>query len=97
VALSDPYFKERNLFPNIDYFSGFILKTLQIPKNMFNVIFALTRSIGWICHWREMMTEPAIKIGRPRQIYVGRGLRKIVDLEERENCVNFTFTSHHDL
>jgi citrate synthase len=66
IALADPYFTSRSLFPNIDYFSGFILKTMQIPRNMFNVIFAVTRSVGWITHWREMMTEKVIKIGRPR-------------------------------
>ena len=66
AALADDYFKSRSLYPNIDYYSGFIFEALQIPKNMFCVIFAITRSIGWIAHWREMMSEPVIRIGRPR-------------------------------
>jgi citrate synthase len=66
AALADPYFSQRHLYPNIDYFSGFILKALQIPKNMFNVLFAIGRSVGWISQWREMISESMIKIGRPR-------------------------------
>ncbi len=65
-ALADDYFKTRNLYPNIDYYSGFIFKALQIPPNMYCVVFAITRSLGWIAHWREMMSEPVIRIGRPR-------------------------------
>jgi citrate synthase len=57
---------------------------------MFNVIFAVTRSVGWIAHWREMMTDSVIKIGRPRQIYVGNNLRQFVEKEQREDCENFT-------
>jgi citrate synthase len=75
AALADDYFMSRGLYPNIDYYSGFIFEALQIPQNMFCVIFAITRSLGWITHWREMMSEPVIRIGRPRQIYVGSKLR----------------------
>ena len=70
-ALADDYFKRRGLYPNLDYYSGLLMKSIHIPDNMFNVIFAITRSVGWIAHWREMMGESAIKIYRPRQVYVG--------------------------
>lgn len=70
-ALADDYFIKRNLYPNLDFYSGLLLKNLYIPQNMYNVIFAITRSIGWISHWKEMMGAQAIKIYRPRQIYVG--------------------------
>ncbi len=66
AACSDEYFRSRNLYPNIDFYSGFIFEALQIPKNMFCVIFAIPRSLGWITHWREMMGESMIRIGRPR-------------------------------
>jgi len=66
LALKDEYFIKRNLYPNIDFYTGFLLSTLQIPRNMFCVIFAITRSLGWIAHWREMMSESMIRIGRPR-------------------------------
>ena len=65
-ALADDYFIQRNLYPNIDFYSGLLMKSIHIPENMFNVIFSITRSIGWIAHWREMMGESVIKIYRPR-------------------------------
>ena len=83
AARQDDYFVSRNLFPNIDFFSGLLMKSIHIPENMFNVIFAITRSIGWIAHWREMMGDPVIKIYRPRQIYVGQPARDFVPINER--------------
>ena len=65
VALNDEYFKTRKLFPNVDFYSGIVLQEIGFPRATFTVMFALARSIGWICHWREMMSEKLIKIGRP--------------------------------
>ncbi len=72
IALSDPYFIEKKLYPNIDFYSGIVLRAMGIPRSMFTVIFALARTIGWISHWKEMIAEPALKIGRPRQLYTGK-------------------------
>jgi len=85
VALSDKYFIDRKLYPNVDYYSGIVLDAIGIPKTMFTVIFALARSIGWIVQWREMMSESVIKIGRPRQLYVGEIYREISKLEDRQD------------
>jgi citrate synthase len=74
IALEDDYFIERQLYPNVDFYSGIILKAMGIPKNMFTVIFAVSRTIGWISHWHEMISEP-YKIGRPRQLYIGHDQR----------------------
>ncbi|MDZ7852201.1 MAG: citrate synthase [Halomonas sp.] len=74
IALEDDYFIERKLYPNVDFYSGIILKAMGIPKNMFTVIFAVSRTIGWISHWHEMISEP-YKIGRPRQLYTGHAQR----------------------
>ncbi len=71
VALEDPYFVERNLYPNVDFYSGIIFLAMGIPMNMFTVIFAMARTIGWISQWNEMMSDKASKIGRPRQLYNG--------------------------
>jgi len=71
VALSDPYFKERNLYPNVDFYSGIIYRALGIPVNMMTVMFTLGRLPGWISQWKEMIEDPAFKIGRPRQLYTG--------------------------
>ncbi len=86
AAINDEYFKSRNLYPNIDYYSGFIFEALQIPHNMFCVIFAITRCLGWVTHWREMMSESVIRIGRPRQIYTGQKLRPFVPIESRPDA-----------
>ncbi|MDJ0750484.1 MAG: citrate synthase [Woeseiaceae bacterium] len=83
VALHDDYFKERNLYPNVDFYSGIIYKALGIPTSMFTVMFALGRSVGWVAHWREMITDPKIKIARPRQLYIGEPKRDYVDISER--------------
>ncbi len=83
VALHDDYFKERNLYPNVDFYSGIIYKALGIPTSMFTVMFALGRSVGWVAHWREMITDPKGKIARPRQLYVGAPKRDYVEIEKR--------------
>ena len=82
IALSDPYFVERKLYPNVDFYSGIILKAIGIPTSMFTVIFALARTVGWISHWLEMHSAP-YKIGRPRQLYTGHTQRDIVPVEKR--------------
>ncbi|HQY59958.1 MAG: citrate synthase [Myxococcales bacterium] len=83
AALEDPYFVERKLYPNVDFYSGIIYRALGFPTNMFTVLFALGRLPGWISHWKEMMEDGATKIGRPRQIYTGAKAREIVPLADR--------------
>ena len=83
AALSDPYFVERKLYPNVDFYSGIIYKALGIPTGMFTVMFALGRLPGWIAHWKEMIEDPSTKIGRPRQIYTGPRENHYVPLEKR--------------
>ena len=75
IALEDPYFVEKKLYPNVDFYSGIILKAIGIPTNMFTVIFALSRTVGWVSHWHEMLSETSQKIGRPRQLYTGEAQR----------------------
>ncbi|MDN4503279.1 citrate synthase [Alteromonadaceae bacterium BrNp21-10] len=75
IALSDAYFAEKKLFPNVDFYSGIVLKAIGIPTNMFTCIFALARTVGWISHWHEMLSQPGQKIGRPRQLYTGHTQR----------------------
>lgn len=84
IALSDEYFIERKLYPNVDFYSGIIYKALNIPAQMFTVIFALARTAGWIAQWMEMMDDPASKIGRPRQLYTGYNEREFIKLEDRK-------------
>ena len=81
IALSDPYFAEKKLFPNVDFYSGIVLKAIGIPTNMFTCIFALSRTVGWISHWHEMMSDPKQKIGRPRQLYTGHSQRKYTPIK----------------
>ncbi|WP_076419161.1 citrate synthase [Colwellia sp. UCD-KL20] len=81
VALEDPYFIEKKLYPNVDFYSGIILKALGIPSSMFTVIFAMSRTVGWISHWEEMLSQPGQKIGRPRQLYTGEIDREFVPLK----------------
>jgi citrate synthase len=83
VALSDPYFIERKLYPNVDFYSGIVLRALGIPTNMFTVIFALARTIGWVSQWNEMVGDVEQKIGRPRQLYKGAVKRNFVPVEKR--------------
>ncbi len=82
-ALKDPYFIERKLYPNVDFYSGIIYKALSIPVDMFTVMFAIARTTGWVAHWYEMMDEPATPIGRPRQLYVGPARRDFVPIYQR--------------
>jgi citrate synthase len=83
VALSDDYFLSRKLYPNVDFYSGLIYQAMGFPPNMFTVLFALGRLPGWIAHWREMITDPATKIGRPRQVYTGPTARNYVQMADR--------------
>ena len=83
IALEDEYFIERQLYPNVDFYSGIILQALGIPLNMFTVIFAVARTVGWVSHWMEMMRDGSPRIGRPRQLYVGAEQRSYVPIEDR--------------
>ena len=83
IALNDPYFIEHKLYPNVDFYSGIVLRALGIPTNMFTVIFALARTIGWISQWNEMIADAEQKIGRPRQLYRGAAKRDYVPVEQR--------------
>ena len=82
-ALADPYFTDKKLFPNVDFYSGIILEAMGFPTSMFTPIFALARTVGWISQWKEQISDPALKIGRPRQLYQGETLRDYVDIEKR--------------
>jgi len=83
IALEDDYFVQRKLFPNVDFYSGIILKAMGFPTSMFTVLFALARTVGWIAQWKEMIEDPGQKIGRPRQLYTGHTQRDYVSLEDR--------------
>ena len=83
IALNDPYFIERKLYPNVDFYSGITLRALGFPPEMFTVLFALARTVGWISQWKEMIEDPSQKIGRPRQIYTGEAQRDYVAVEKR--------------
>lgn len=82
IALEDDYFIEKKLFPNVDFYSGIVLKAIGIPTNMFTVIFALSRTVGWVSHWHEMMGEANQKIGRPRQLYTGYTKREFSPIKK---------------
>ncbi|MCK9607691.1 MAG: citrate synthase [Methylomonas sp.] len=83
IALEDPYFVERKLYPNVDFYSGIVLRALGIPTEMFTAIFALARSVGWIAQWDEMISDPELKIGRPRQLYQGVPQRDVQPISSR--------------
>jgi len=83
AALEDPYFAEKKLFPNVDFYSGIILEAMGFPTSMFTPIFALARTVGWISQWKEQISDPQLKIGRPRQLYLGENERDYVDIENR--------------
>jgi len=83
IALKDEYFIERKLYPNVDFYSGIILSALGIPTNMFTALFAVARSAGWIAQWKEMMEEPTLRIGRPRQLYTGAAQRNYIPMDQR--------------
>jgi citrate synthase len=83
AALSDDYFIERKLYPNVDFYSGIILRALGFPTSMFTVLFALARTVGWISQWKEMIEDPGQRIGRPRQLYTGAPRRDYVPMSKR--------------
>ena len=83
IALKDEYFIEKNLYPNVDFYSGIIYQALSIPKSMFTVLFAIARTVGWVSHWREMVRDRESRIGRPRQLYIGPLQRDYVAVGER--------------
>ena len=84
IALHDEYFVSRKLYPNVDFYSGIILKAMGFPTSMFTVLFAVARTVGWISQWKEMVEDPAQRIGRPRQIYTGATQRDYVELSARK-------------
>jgi citrate synthase len=83
IALNDEYFIERKLYPNVDFYSGLIYKALGIPTNMFTVMFAIARTVGWVSQWMEMIGEDNQRIGRPRQLYTGPTQRDYVEIDKR--------------
>jgi len=83
IALRDEYFIERKLYPNVDFYSGVIYQALGIPRSMFTVMFAIARTVGWVAHWQEMVADPGMRIGRPRQLYNGPTLRDYTDIAKR--------------
>lgn len=84
IALEDDYFNEKKLFPNVDFYSGIVLKALGFPTSMFTALFALARTVGWIAQWNEMIEDPGQRIGRPRQLYTGAAERPFVPLQQRD-------------
>ena len=83
AALNDNYFKEKKLYPNVDFYSGILLWALGFPLSMYTVVFAVARTVGWVAHWKEMIEDPFRKISRPRQLYSGYKTRKYIDLDKR--------------
>ena len=77
IALSDDYFIEKKLYPNVDFYSGIIYEAMGIPSQMFTALFAVARTAGWVAQWKEMWEDPELKITRPRQLYVGESIRKL--------------------
>jgi citrate synthase len=84
IALEDEYFISKKLYPNVDFYSGIVLRAIGIPTNMFTAIFAISRTIGWITQWNEMISDPEQKIGRPRQLFLGPEKREFVPMAQRE-------------
>jgi citrate synthase len=83
IALNDPYFIEKKLYPNVDFYSGIVLRAMGFPTSMFTVLFAVARTVGWIAQWKEMIEDPEQKIGRPRQLYIGAPKREYTDVAKR--------------
>ncbi|SFF23480.1 citrate synthase [Fontimonas thermophila] len=83
IALNDDYFRERKLYPNVDFYSGIIYKALGIPVNMFTPMFAIARTVGWVAHWIEMIADPTLRIARPRQVYTGPAERSVIPINQR--------------
>lgn len=84
IALQDPYFIEKKLYPNVDFYSGIILKAMGFPTSMFTVLFAVARTVGWVSQWKEMIEEPTQRIGRPRQLYTGQPERDFIPMDKRK-------------
>src|SRR5439155_7281325 len=83
IALEDPYFVERKLYPNVDFYSGIIFRALGLPPAMFTPVFAVARTVGWVAHWNELIADPETRLFRPRQLYIGSGERQLVPLVDR--------------
>ena len=83
IALEDEYFIKRKLYPNVDFYSGIIYQAMGFTPEMFTVLFAIPRTVGWLAQWQEMLDDPEQKIARPRQIYTGHGVREFVEMEKR--------------
>ena len=83
IALKDEYFLEKQLYPNVDFYSGIIYRALGIPPSMYTVMFAIARSVGWVVHWQEMIVDPETRIGRPRQLYIGAPQRDYTPIKKR--------------
>ena len=83
IAVEDDYFVARKLFPNVDFYSGIILKAMGFPTSMFTVLFSLARTVGWVAQWTEMIEDPSQKISRPRQLYTGERQREYVPVDKR--------------
>ena len=83
IALEDDYFVEKKLYPNVDFYSGIILQAMGFPPNLFTVLFAVARTVGWVAQWNEMIEDPEQRIGRPRQLYDGPKKRKFIALNKR--------------
>ena len=83
IALKDEYFLERKLYPNVDFYSGVIYSAIGIPRSMFTVMFAIARTVGWVANWQEMISDPGMRIGRPRQLYTGATRRDYLDIKKR--------------
>jgi citrate synthase len=84
IALKDEYFVARKLYPNVDFYSGIIYSAIGIPRSMFTVMFAIARTVGWVAHWQEMISDPNMRIGRPRQLYTGATRRDYVEMKGRK-------------
>jgi len=84
IALKDEYFVSRKLYPNVDFYSGIIYSALNIPRAMFTVMFAIARTAGWVAHWLEMIGDPGMRIGRPRQLYTGPAQRDYITVAKRD-------------
>jgi citrate synthase len=83
IALEDEYFIKRKLYPNVDFYTGIMLRAMNIPTNMFTVLFALARTTGWISQWVEMVEQPGFRISRPRQMYMGQPERNYTPMSQR--------------
>src|SRR3954465_11456570 len=95
VALKDEYFVARKLYPNVDFYSGIIYSALGIPRSMFTVLFAIARTVGWVAHWQEMISDPAMRIGRPRQLYTGATKRDYMSIDKRPEMTPADLRSHN--